>query len=156
MTETEAINLARKMMDKEGLREWDIKINGRLSRALGRTFFKSKRIELNKDFITRNFKWQIEGVIKHEMAHALVGPEHSHNRVFREKCIALKTPPEFHGPTSVAKIKKAPPKPMRFSAKCPTCSHTYQLRNVKAGTNYYCRNHVGHSEINRLTFGYIS
>lgn len=155
MSEIEALELARKMMDKHGLHDWDIKINGRLSRALGRTFFTSKRIELNKDFVFRNYKWQIEGVIKHEMAHALVGPKHNHNSIFREKCIALKTPPEFHGAISLAKIKKAPPKPMRFTANCPTCGHTYQLRNLKAGTSYYCRNHYGHSEINRLLFRHI-
>lgn len=155
MTEPDALALARKLMDKHGLKDWTPRINRRLKRALGRTRFQRKWIELNNDFVALNFKWQVEGVILHEIAHALVGAGHDHDSVFVAACQMLKAPPEFHGPKAVGKIKSPPPPPMRFMATCPSCNKVFKVRKLKAGSNYYCNMHRGWGEHNILKFGHI-
>ena len=75
----------------------EIKINGRLTRTLGRCMYKNiyeiatpYKIEFSKQFLETSTDDCIESVIAHEACHALVaietGVAHHHDEYFKEMC----------------------------------------------------------------------
>jgi predicted SprT family Zn-dependent metalloprotease len=74
--------------NQEISKKWRIKLNGRISRALGRTNFMSREIEMQKDFVRNGTREEIKDTIMHEIAHALVGSNHNHDSTW--KAMALK------------------------------------------------------------------
>jgi len=90
MTFDDAEALARKLMDKHGLRRWGFSFMNSV-RLLGRCRCMYKRdytlvggtISLDREFVLRSSLPKVRGVILHEIAHALVAdPNISHGPVF--------------------------------------------------------------------------
>ena len=78
----EFINLARSEMDKNGLLDWKLDLDHAKVRA-GACFFREKKISFSRDFIKNSNKSEIYDTILHEIAHALVGPKHGHDIVWK-------------------------------------------------------------------------
>ena len=79
-----AIDLATKLMDAHGLVGWRIKLDNARRRA-GQCDYKNKIISLSRLYVRHADIDHIRDTILHEIAHALVGPRHGHDAVWRQK-----------------------------------------------------------------------
>jgi len=79
-----AIDLATELMDAHGLVGWRIKLDHARRRA-GQCDFTNKTISLSRLYVRHADIGHIRDTILHEIAHALVGPRHGHDAVWRQK-----------------------------------------------------------------------
>ena len=79
-----AIDLATKLMDAHGLVGWRIKLDHARRRA-GQCDYTNKIISLSRLYVRHADIDHIRDTILHEIAHALVGPRHGHDAVWRQK-----------------------------------------------------------------------
>ena len=77
------LNLARSEMDKNGLVDWKLDLDHAKVRA-GACFFRQKKISFSRNFIKNSNDSDIYDTILHEIAHALVGPKHGHDIVWKK------------------------------------------------------------------------
>ena len=77
------LDLARSEMDKNGLFDWKLDLDHAKVRA-GACFFKEKKISFSRNFIKNSNETEIFDTILHEIAHALVGPKHGHDIVWKK------------------------------------------------------------------------
>jgi predicted SprT family Zn-dependent metalloprotease len=76
------MDLARSEMEKNGLFDWKLDLDYAKVRA-GACFFKEKKISFSRNFIKNASDSDIYDTILHEIAHALVGPKHGHDIVWK-------------------------------------------------------------------------
>ena len=76
------LNLARSEMDKYGLCDWKLELDYAKVRA-GACHFTEKKISFSRHFLKNADQLNINDTILHEIAHALVGPKHGHDRVWK-------------------------------------------------------------------------
>jgi len=79
-----AIELASSLMQAHGLVGWRVKLDHARRRA-GQCDFSNKTISLSRLYIRHADQDHIRDTILHEIAHALVGPKHGHDAVWRQK-----------------------------------------------------------------------
>ena len=79
-----AIDLATELMDAHGLVGWRIKLDHARRRA-GQCDYTNKVISLSRLYVRHADIDHIRDTILHEIAHALVGPRHGHDAVWRQK-----------------------------------------------------------------------
>lgn len=84
----EAINLATEMMKEHGLGDWRIKLDHARRRA-GQCDYNKKEISLSRHYVRYAEMDHIRDTILHEIAHALVGPHHGHDAVWRQQARAI-------------------------------------------------------------------
>jgi hypothetical protein len=92
-----AKELATLLMAEHGLTEWKFAFNTNKRRAgVCRYPARSKpgRIELSKHYVLRNPDDEVRDTILHESAHALVGPGHGHDEVWKAKRVEAGARPE--------------------------------------------------------------
>jgi hypothetical protein len=86
MTRDESSKFCRAELDKYGLSDWHIRITTDPNAPfLGLCVYKDKSIILNAHHIDIHPRAEIINTIRHEVAHAIVGPGHSHNSTWEEK-----------------------------------------------------------------------
>ena len=78
------INQAYELMDVHGLRGWQIRLDHARRRA-GLCDYNRKVISLSRHYARYAEPGHIKDTILHEIAHALVGPGHGHDAVWRQK-----------------------------------------------------------------------
>jgi predicted SprT family Zn-dependent metalloprotease len=129
--------LAHQLMLQYGLDEWEFGINTNVRRA-GVCHYPSDgtpgRIEISGHFAERNSEEEIRETILHEIAHALVGPGHGHDAVWKAKCVEIGARPErcYGDELEMPKGK--------WRAVCPSCETEYDRhRRPKASMGWYCR-----------------
>lgn len=74
--------LARSEMDKNNLFDWNLELDFAKVRA-GACHFNEKKISFSRNFIKNSSKEDIQDTILHEIAHAIVGPKHGHDKVWK-------------------------------------------------------------------------
>ena len=77
------LELTRSEMDKNGLYDWKLDLDNAKVRA-GACFFREKKISFSRKFIKNSNEIEIYDTILHEIAHALVGPKHGHDIVWKK------------------------------------------------------------------------
>lgn len=92
----------------------------------------TKRIILSSDYIVLNVKERVEIWGRHEIAHALVGYDHHHDKIWQKQAILLGVPPIPYDPHTIHPEKK-------YKAICPKCSCVYQRDRVSLKFKYFCR-----------------
>ena len=80
----DAIEMATELMEAHGLVGWRIKFDHARRRA-GQCDFSKKVISLSRLYVRVANKHHVRDTILHEIAHALVGPRHGHDAVWRQK-----------------------------------------------------------------------
>jgi predicted SprT family Zn-dependent metalloprotease len=124
--------LARSLMDENGLQNWTFAWNRRTG-ALGVTNFRKKQIELSSVLIDLNGFHQAKDTILHEIAHALAGPEAGHGPIWQAKAREVGANPRARADESAI---SAPPKVV---GTCPNCSTQYgQQRMPRDKTKWGC------------------
>lgn len=80
----EAQLLARTLMDGHGLSGWAFGFDRAKVRA-GACHFADRRITLSRHLTLAHDSGQVRETVLHEVAHALVGPRHGHDAVWRAR-----------------------------------------------------------------------
>ena len=85
--------MLRDLMDHHGLRNWSIQTHkGRKyawSFNLGKTLYWRKIISISRPWLVNALEEHLLENYAHEIAHALVGPGHKHDAVWKAKAIEL-------------------------------------------------------------------
>lgn len=79
---TEAAGMARGLMDEHGLRGWSFGYDRAKVRA-GACHFVDQRITLSRVITAAHDESQVRETVLHEVAHAMVGPRHGHDQLWR-------------------------------------------------------------------------
>ena len=79
-----ALELASRLINEHGLEGWRVKLDHARRRA-GQCDFKAQTISLSRHYVRHAETHHIRDTILHEIAHALVGPSHGHNAIWRRK-----------------------------------------------------------------------
>lgn len=127
---SEIHKLARRLMAIHGLGDWTFAFNRR-KRAMGYCYCGIKTIELSVYFVESNPEEVIRDTLLHEIAHALVGPEHGHDEVWKAKCREVGAKPERYG-SAVMPLG-------RWRAQCHCCGKRFHRhRKPKRLQGWYC------------------
>lgn len=137
LTLVAARDLAVQLMRGHGLDGWAFGFNRNVRRAgvcRYPTPRRPGRIELSAHFVARNGTAEVRDTILHEIAHALVGPAHGHDAVWKAKCREIGAKPERCYGEHVAMPKG------RWRAECRGCNRGFDRhRRPKRLTGWYCR-----------------
>ena len=109
----EARMLARSLMDEYGLHDWAFMFD-QAKHRIGRTRQRGtsvKLISLSEPLTLVNDRSLIEDTIRHEIAHALVGPEQKHNIVWQRMAVKVGAKPYA--------AKQAVSAPAPYKLVCP-------------------------------------
>ncbi|VTR92600.1 Uncharacterized protein OS=Phycisphaera mikurensis (strain NBRC 102666 / KCTC 22515 / FYK2301M01) GN=PSMK_31170 PE=4 SV=1: SprT-like [Gemmata massiliana] len=128
---------ARALLNSHGLTAWEFGFNANVRRA-GVCFYphagEPGRIELSVHFASRNTDEEVLDTLLHEIAHALVGPRHGHDAVWRAKCRAIGARPEACYGEEIEMPRG------RWRARCPGCTAEYDRhRRPARAEGWYCR-----------------
>ena len=86
MTRQEAAEFTRHELNKHSLQEWGVRLNQNAdSRFLGLCSYRDKVIILSAHHIDIHPTVEVQNTIRHEIAHALVGPNNGHNEIWATK-----------------------------------------------------------------------
>lgn len=123
--------LALELMALHGLADWRFSFNNR-KRHLGLCRFTVRTIELSVYFVERNGLDEIRDTILHEIAHALVGPGHGHDRVWKQKCLEVGARPQ--------RCIRADMPRGRWQVRCGGCGRQFcRHRKPKVRAGLHCR-----------------
>lgn len=83
-----AVAMARRLLREHGLDDWTIRLDRAKTRA-GVCRFASREIGLSAPLTRLHSEAEVRDTILHEIAHALVGPQHGHDEVWRRRALAI-------------------------------------------------------------------
>jgi predicted SprT family Zn-dependent metalloprotease len=123
--------LALELMARHGLQGWSFAFNKR-KRTLGLCRFAQRRIELSIHLADRNSTEEVRDTVLHEIAHALVGPGHGHDAVWRAKAVELEARPQRCGQADMPEG--------RWKARCGACLQAFSRhRKPQSIRGWFCR-----------------
>lgn len=127
MDTNKALLLARTLMLKHKLDDWHFEFDG-AKRRFGRCNQSRKLISLSVVLTDLNDEDKVKDTILHEIAHALLGAGHGHDRYFKMKCVEIGCAPKRTYGDEVV-VPKA-----KYIVKCPECGKTFHSnkRRLKA------------------------
>jgi predicted SprT family Zn-dependent metalloprotease len=124
--------LARQLMAAHQLHGWSFRFN-RSKTNMGLCRFDPRIIELSAYFAERNEEAAIRDTILHEIAHALVGPGHGHDAVWRRMCVRVGARPERLSYEVIMPVG-------RWQAACGCCGmRHHRHRRPKHMKGWFCR-----------------
>lgn len=86
MERSRAVELLRSELDGNGLTDWHIRLNQNPAAPfLGLCSYKDKTIIINAHHVDQHPEVELKNTFRHEVAHALVGPNHGHDEVWADK-----------------------------------------------------------------------
>ncbi|MDN5796507.1 MAG: SprT-like domain-containing protein [Intrasporangium sp.] len=85
---SEALSVARALVREHGLDGWTVGLDRAKARAAA-CHFRDRRITLSGHLTALHAEHEVRDSILHEIAHALVGPRHGHDEVWRATALAI-------------------------------------------------------------------
>ena len=141
MEAQDALALARRLLDAHGLPGWTVALDSAKARA-GLCRYDRRTISLSRHLIRLHQPQEVEDTVLHEIAHALVGPGHAHDAVWRaqarrlgssaERCVPADRPRvtgEWRGACPAGHETSAHRRPVRVKS-CGRCGRTFSLAAV--------------------------
>lgn len=125
MNTTAALRLARGLLDEHGLRDWSVRLDRAKTRA-GVTVFGTRTISLSAPLTRVHTEDEVRQTILHEIAHALVGPQHGHDAIWKAKAREIGA--------SDARCFAASEATRELAPFIGTCSQGHQVRRHKRPT----------------------
>jgi predicted SprT family Zn-dependent metalloprotease len=127
----EVCRQAYRLMGRFGLHDWYFAYNRR-KQSMGFCRYGAKVIELSCYLVARNGAEEIYDTILHEIAHALVGPGHGHDAVWKRTCLAIGARPVRCGQAVMPDGS--------WQARCGSCGKRYHRhRKPKHTRGWFCR-----------------
>lgn len=111
----DALLLGAQLLIDHGLGDWKVGAHNK-RRVLADCNNRAKTIRYSKNFLTIATREDFIGVTLHEIAHALVGPGHGHDNVFKRKVLEISPNADYSG-ANVAK----PVSTHKYDLVCPEC-----------------------------------
>ena len=132
-----AEKLANELMHKHGLfnkyPSWMFEFDN-ARRRFGRCHYRSNKITLSKHLTELNDEAMVKNTILHEIAHALVGRNHGHDSIWKQKSLEI----GCDGHRCYDKKQVTQPK-AKYEAVCSCCNRTYKkFRISNKLVNYSC------------------
>lgn len=93
MNRSNATQFCRDLLNTHGLHDWGIRLNTQVTNVYGLCSHDDKCIILNAHHIDTHPDEEVFDTIKHEVAHALVGPGHKHDGYWCDKARELGAKP---------------------------------------------------------------
>ena len=123
--------LANEMLALYGLKDWTLTFNRRKT-EMGLCLYSPKRIELSLYFIELNGDNAVRETLLHEIAHALVGPGHGHDELWKRQCLRIGAKPQ--------RLCYSVSMPEgRWCAQCAYCGmRHYKHRKPKHMIGWFC------------------
>jgi len=116
------LDRGNELLKQFGLSDWRFELS-REKNTLGRCEHSDRTISFSQYYLHLPME-EIEDTILHEIAHALVGPKHGHDYVWKAKCREIGARPERLAPPEI----KTSAKP-NYRIECPDCGwHTDRFR----------------------------
>lgn len=131
--------LANETLIEYGLTDWQIKIDGAVTRC-GYCEHSKRRIGLSRHYVELNNEASVKNTILHEVAHALVGYRHGHNVVWQMKARAIGC-----SATRLASPDVVMPEG-KITLYCPKCgysSNRHRRPRTRLACGDCCRQHNG-------------
>ena len=125
---SETRKLATDMMAEHGLSQWSFQFDD-ASRRAGYCNYDTRVLSLAREFALVAPSSEVRNTILHEIAHALVGPKHNHDRVWKETARAIGCTGE-----RCHTVKFAPPRYIKSCRRCGWYSTGNQMRH-----NWVCK-----------------
>ncbi len=138
MNPSEIPLVAQYLLEKHGLAQlgWRFAYDHARRRA-GQCRHGDKVITLSRHYVDLNIAERLDDVIDtilHEIAHALVGPSHGHDKVWKESCVAVGANPTRCYDSAVVRMPAG-----RWAATCNGCHKVYRRhRPLRRGRWSYC------------------
>lgn len=142
---TAALALGRRLLREHGLDDWRVVADHAKTRA-GACRFRTKTISLSRPLTALHDEELVRDTILHEIAHALVGPTHGHDRVWRatarqigctgERLVSADAPRvegDWRGQCPAGHEITRHRRPQRV-VSCSQCSPTFSPRHLIAWT----------------------
>jgi predicted SprT family Zn-dependent metalloprotease len=136
----EALALGAQLLRVHGLDDWRVGVDRAKTRA-GVCRFDVREIALSGPLTRLLSPGEVRETLLHEIAHALVGPAHQHDAVWREQAARLGCAPQASMPSDAPRLvapwvgtcpaghtvqrHRRPQRP----ASCSQCSRTYDPRH---------------------------
>jgi predicted SprT family Zn-dependent metalloprotease len=135
---------ARGLLAAYALHGWSFAFN-RSKVQMGLCLYGPRMVVLSVHFVELNDDATVLDTLLHEIAHALVGPGHGHDAVWRAKCLEVGARPE--------RLSNDVSMPVgRWQAVCPGCGRLHDRhRRPKHMKGWHC-SYCGR-ERGRLTWG---
>ena len=133
----EAEKVAKEKMAEHGLIEtgWSFGFD-RAKRRFGVTKFKTKQITLSTSLTELNSEKEVIDTILHEIAHALVGPRHGHNRVWQYKAVSIGCSGRRCAGSDTVQA------PAKYISTCPGCGKVGKgHKRTQSACGKCCREH---------------
>jgi len=110
-----AETLARQLFARYDLKNWQFKFD-RARTRFGCCNFNKKTISLSRVLTELNSPVQVKDVLLHEIAHALVGKNHAHDKVWKAEALAIGCQPKRCFQKNEIEMPRT-----KFVAVCPNC-----------------------------------
>ena len=141
MDTRDALALARALVAEHGLRGWTVGLDRAKTRA-GACHYAKRLITLSGPLTRLHSEDHVRDTILHEIAHALVGPRHRHDAVWREtarrigstgeRCVSADAPKvegEWVGTCPAGHQVRRHRRPQRLQS-CSQCAYSFDLRHL--------------------------
>lgn len=136
----ETASLAERLMSEHGLSEWSFQFDD-ASRRAGCCDYGTKVISLASQYALTATPTEVRDTILHEIAHALVGPRHNHDSVWKATARSIGcTGDRCH---SVAFA------PSKYIVSCPRCG--WHERANRKERDFVCKTCRGHLRYQTFT-----
>jgi len=127
------LNQAREIMDSHGLKSWKLVMDN-AKRRLGCCNYRKNTIAMSKRHLEISQESEIIDTVLHEVAHALVGPNHGHDRIWMSMCVKIGAKLKRCKSVNEDFHEDAP-----FVAECNMCKKKWQrYRKPPANSFYRC------------------
>lgn len=106
-------------------------------RRHGATHHDKKLITLSRELTHLNSVEEVTQTIFHEIAHALVGPRHGHDRVWAAQCVKLGIVPHRLASSDAVRVEP------KWVGTCPNGHKTLRMRRMQLACSKCCRKYNG-------------
>jgi predicted SprT family Zn-dependent metalloprotease len=124
--------LGTELLEEHGLTDWRFDLSNHKT-LVGQCDHRKKLIQYSVHYTIKTPMHTIKDTILHEIAHALVGPNHGHDWTWKRKCIEIGAKPERLVWEATTATKP------NYILECPECGQRWKRYRLKRNIRYGAR-----------------